>query len=115
MGHNNSGKSNLLRAIGLVLGYSDGHKMTTSDLFYETDLEKLKEHSPCIKISLVLHINMDEKLYSYKLGLVRKITLQDKGVLADDFDALLNYEFKLDKSEENNYKHAVDVGQAFYQ
>ena len=107
MGHNNSGKSNLLRAIGLVLGYSDGHKMTTSDLFYETDLEKLKEHSPCIKISLVLHINKDEKLYSHKLGLVRKITLQDKGVLADDFDALLNYEFKLDKSEENNYKHAV--------
>lgn len=24
IGHNNTGKSNLLRAIGLVLGYSDG-------------------------------------------------------------------------------------------
>ena len=27
IGHNNTGKSNLLRAIGLVLGNSDGHKL----------------------------------------------------------------------------------------
>ena len=26
IGHNNTGKSNLLRAMGLVLGYSDGHR-----------------------------------------------------------------------------------------
>ena len=42
MGHNNTGKSNLLRAIGLVLGYSDGHRLSTSDLFYETDVTMLK-------------------------------------------------------------------------
>ena len=111
MGHNNSGKSNLLRAIGLVLGYSDGHKMTTSDLFYETGLEKLKEHSPCIKISLVLHINKDEKLYDNKLSLLEQVMLLTKSkVTADfngDFTALLRYEFKLDQPEENNYINAV--------
>ncbi len=42
IGHNNTGKSNLLRAIGLVLGYSDGHRLSTSDLFYETDVTMLK-------------------------------------------------------------------------
>lgn len=33
IGHNNTGKSNLLRAIGLVLGYSDGRRLGTCDLF----------------------------------------------------------------------------------
>ena len=38
IGHNNTGKSNLLRAVWLVLGYSDGRRLGTSDLFYETDV-----------------------------------------------------------------------------
>ncbi len=38
IGHNNTSKSNLLRAVGLVLGYSDGRRLGTSDLFYETDV-----------------------------------------------------------------------------
>lgn len=33
IGHNNTGKSNLLRAMGLVLGRSDGRRLDTSDLF----------------------------------------------------------------------------------
>ena len=55
IGHNNTGKSNLLRAIGLVLGYSDGRRLSTNDLFYETDVAMLKMQSPRILINLVLH------------------------------------------------------------
>ena len=62
IGHNNTGKSNLLRAIGLVLGYSDGHRLSTSDLFYETDVTILKQQSPRILINLVLHRSEDEAL-----------------------------------------------------
>lgn len=48
LGHNNTGKSNLLRAIGLVLGFSDGHRLGTSDIFYDTNVETLKLQSPRI-------------------------------------------------------------------
>ena len=54
IGHNNTGKSNLLRAMGLVLGRSDGRRLDTSDLFYETDVATLQQQSPRIQITLVL-------------------------------------------------------------
>ena len=54
IGHNNTGKSNLLRALGLVLGYNYGHRLGVSDLFYETDLAVLQQQSPRIQITIVL-------------------------------------------------------------
>lgn len=52
VGDNNTGKSNLLRAIGLVLGYSDGHRLGTSDLFYDTDVATLQQRSSLLYSSI---------------------------------------------------------------
>lgn len=106
IGHNNTGKSNLLRAIGLVLGYSDGHRLCTSDLFYETDVATLKMQSPRIVIKLVLHRSEGEALDSTEMGLF-------SGMMTDPAlseEAELRYEFKLADSEEDNYK--ADVASA---
>ena len=106
IGHNNTGKSNLLRAIGLVLGYSDGHRLGTSDLFYETDVATLQQQSPRIKITLVLHRSEKESLESAEIGLF-------SGMMTDPTlseETELRFEFKLDDSQENNYK--TDVANA---
>lgn len=106
LGHNNTGKSNLLRAIGLVLGYNDGHRLSASDLFYETDVAILKMQSPRILISLVLHRSKDEALDSAEMALF-------SGMMTDPTlseEAELRYEYKLTDAEEDHYK--ADVANA---
>ena len=106
IGHNNTGKSNLLRAIGLVLGFSDGHRLGTSDLFYETDIAILQQQSPRIKITLIVHRSEGEDLDSVEMGLF-------SGMMTDPAlseEAELRYEFKLTDAQEENYK--ADVAEA---
>ena len=103
IGHNNTGKSNLLRAVGLVLGHSNGHRLRTSDLFYETDVAVLQQRSPRIKITLVLHRSEGEALDSAEMGLF-------SGMMTDSTlseEAELRYEFKLADEQEDNYKADV--------
>lgn len=106
IGHNNTGKSNLLRAIGLVLGYSDGRRLGTSDLFYETDVAALQQQSPRIQIILVLHRSDSEDLDSAEMGLFSDMMTD----LALSEEAELRYEFKLDDTQEENYR--TDVANA---
>ena len=106
IGHNNTGKSNLLRAMELVLGYSNGHRLGTSDLFYETDVAELQRQSPRIKITLVLRRSADENLYSADMALFANMMTDP----ALSEEAELRYEFKLDDSQEQNYK--ADVANA---
>ena len=106
IGHNNTGKSNLLRAIGLVLGYSDGRRLGTSDLFYETDVATLQQQSPRIQITLFFRRSEGEALDSAEMGVF-------SGMMTDPAlseEAQLRYEFKLDDTQENNYK--IDVAGA---
>ncbi len=100
IGHNNTGKSNLLRAMGLVLGYSDGHRLSTSDLFYETDVATLQLQSPRIQITLVFRRSDGEALDSAEMALF-------SGMMTDPTlseEAELRYEFKLTDAQEENYK-----------
>lgn len=106
IGHNNTGKSNLLRAMGLVLGYSNGHRLGTSDLFYETDVAELQRQSPRIQITLVLRRSADENLDSADMALFANMMTDP----ALSEEAELRYEFKLDDRQEQNYK--ADVANA---
>ena len=106
IGHNNTGKSNLLRAIGLVLGFSDGHRLGTSDIFYDTNVETLKLQSPRIQITLVLHRSEGEDLDSAEMGLFS--SMMTDPTLSEE--AELRYEFKLADTQEDNYK--ADVAEA---
>ena len=103
IGHNNTGKSNLLRAIGLVLGYSDGHRLGANDLFYETDVNALQQQSPRIKIALILRRSEGEDLDSAEMGLFS--SMMTDSTLSEE--AELRYEFKLADAQEDNYKADV--------
>ena len=106
IGHNNTGKSNLLRAIALVIGYNDSRSLRTNDLYYETDIDVLKQQSPRIKITLVLHRSKDEALDSDEMALFS--SLMTDPALSEE--AQLRYEFKLSEGQEDNYK--ADVAEA---
>ncbi|RRD75278.1 DUF2813 domain-containing protein [Alloprevotella sp. OH1205_COT-284] len=106
IGHNNTGKSNLLRAMGLVLGYSNGHRLGTSDLFYETNVAMLQQQSPRIQITLVLRRSEGEALDSAEMGLFS--SMMTDPALSEE--AELRYEFKLTDAQEDNYK--ADVANA---
>ena len=92
--------------MGLVLGYSNGHRLGTSDLFYETDVEELQRQSPRIQITLVLRRSADENLDSADMALFANMMTDP----ALSEEAELRYEFKLDDSQEQNYK--ADVANA---
>lgn len=104
IGHNNTGKSNLLRAMGLVLGYSPGYsRLATNDLFYETDVVVLQQQSPRIQITLVFHRSEREALDSPEMGAFA-------GMMTDpelSQEAELRYEFKLADAQEGNYRADV--------
>ena len=106
IGHNNTGKSNLLRAIGLVLGYSDGRRLGSSDLFYETDVAKLQRQSPRIQITLVFHRSKDEPLDSVEMGLFS--SMMTDSTLSEE--AELRFEYRLADAQEDSYK--ADVASA---
>mgnify|MGYP000252550019 FL=1 len=106
IGHNNTGKSNLLRAMGLVLGRSDGRRLDTSDLFYETDVATLQQQSPRIQITLVLCRSEGEALDSAEMGLFSG--MMTNPALSEE--AELRYEFKLADAQEDDYK--ADVASA---
>lgn len=106
IGHNNTGKSNLLRAMGLVLSYNYGHRLGVSDLFYETDLAVLKQQSPRIQITLVFRRSAGEALYSAEMGLFS--SLMTDPALSEE--AELRFEFKLIDVQEDYYK--ADVANA---
>lgn len=103
IGHNNTGKSNLLRAMGLVLGYSPGYRLATNDFFCETDVVTLQQQSPRIQITLVFHRSEGEALDSPAMGAFAGM-MTDPGLIEE---AELRYEFKLAEAQEENYRADV--------
>ena len=110
IGHNNTGKSNLLRAMGLVLGYSNGHRLGTSDLFYETDVEELQRQSPRIQITLVLRRSADENLDSADMALFANMMTDP----ALSEEAELRYEYKSSRSG-GNQAAGININEALGQ
>ena len=103
IGHNNTGKSNLVRALGLVLGYYGHRDVHTSDLFYETDVNILKTHSPKLAISIILHKSENESDVSEEIALFSDAMIDE--TLSNE--AKISYTYQLAANEEDNYKADV--------
>lgn len=103
IGHNNTGKSNLVRALGLVLGYYGHRDVHTSDLFYETDVNILKTHSPKFAISIILHKSENESDVSEEIALFSDAMIDE--TLSNE--AKISYTYQLAANEEDNYKADV--------
>ena len=103
IGPNNTGKSNMLRAMALALGYYNSRILKVNDLFYETDVVILKQHSPKIVITLTFTQSQGEPDNSEEVLMFSTCLLQPQTPSV----ATVNYEFSLIDTEEGNYQADV--------
>lgn len=99
IGQNNSGKSNLIRALALIFDPSSRKQLTLDDIYNNISLDKLKTHSPKVSISIQLSQSEGENLMGDELVTVSNWLIS----LTEPYKASVKYEFFLPESEESRY------------
>lgn len=99
IGHNNAGKSNLLKAISLVLDSQSSKRLGVYDFNQNTSLEKIKFEAPKVSISLYISQSEKEDLNSDDLVTVGNYLTK----LESPYEAMLTYEFFLPEKEATKY------------
>lgn len=103
IGHNNAGKSNLFRAMQLVLEpHCRSRRLQTSDFCRKVELDALKAHSPKIEISVILAKSMSDE-QNDDLPMVANWLVK----MGAGYEAQLAYIFALQESVEQEYLDAV--------
>jgi len=103
IGHNNSGKSNLLKAMELVLSVGSSKRLTVDDFNKEVKISELKETSPRVSITVTFTESTDEAEFSEDL-----VTVSDwLTELNKPYKATLTYMFYLPEKEEEDYRQAM--------
>lgn len=103
IGHNNAGKSNLLKALSLVLNTQISKRLGIHDFNKHISLDDLKKHSPKISISVTIMESKDEDSNSDDLVTISNFLTK----LESSYEALLTYEFFLPEEEEAKYENAL--------
>lgn len=97
IGHNNAGKSNLIRALGLVLNPNSKKRLSIHDFNMNVSLDDLRQHSP--EISITITISKGKTSNSDDL-----VTVSDwLTELNEHYEANLTYQFFLPERYENAY------------
>ncbi|NMO95816.1 ATP-dependent nuclease [Paenibacillus lemnae] len=103
IGHNNSGKSNLLKAMELVLSVGSSKRLTVDDFNKEVIISELKAASPRISITVTFTESADEAEFSEDLVTVSNWLTE----LNKPYKASLTYMFYLPEKEEEDYRQAM--------
>lgn len=103
IGHNNAGKSNLLKAISLAIDTHSSKRLGIYDFNKRTTIESLKDSPPTISISLTISQSKEEDPYSDDLVTIGNYLIK----LESPYEALLTYEFFLPENEKQKYKDAL--------
>jgi len=105
IGHNNAGKSNLLRALALIFNSKSKKHLSIDDFNKKIPLEELKELPPSIKITATLTQSDTEELFGDDLVTVSNWLTK----LEQPYEAKLQYEFYLPTKLHKKYKDAVNI------
>lgn len=100
IGHNNAGKTNLLKALNLVIDINHTKRLEIADFNKEISLEELKENPPKVEIQVSIK-KSENTSESYFDDLVTISSWLTK--LEDDFEAKLTYVFFLPENDLQNY------------
>lgn len=104
IGHNNAGKTNLLKALSLVIDSTGGSKRLDIDDFHkQVELSEIKQNPPVIRISLYISESVNESIHSDDLVTVSNWIIR----LDKPYEARLTYEFFLPETEKLNYVKSV--------
>jgi putative ATP-dependent endonuclease of OLD family len=99
IGHNNAGKSNLIKALSIIFNPTTKKQLEIDDFNKYIPLEKLKAEPPKITIAVTITQSKDEDLMSDDLVTVSNWLLK----LEEPYEAQLTYEFFLPIKEHSNY------------
>ncbi|MCY0977283.1 AAA family ATPase [Chryseobacterium wangxinyae] len=104
IGHNNSGKTSLIKAISLVINGESSRRLELDDFSKNTSLENLKRLPPSITISLTFTKSNDEPANSEDLVTVSNwLTILDV-----DYEARLTYKFFLPIDKHEQYLSSLE-------
>lgn len=99
IGHNNSGKTTIIKALQILFDTSYSKKLGINDFNRQLTIEELKSNPPSITISSILKESKDENEYSEDIVLVS--TLLTK--IERPYEAKITYEFFLPEKEVADY------------
>lgn len=103
IGHNNAGKSNVLKAISLVIDTQSSKRLDIYDFNQNTTIEDLKANPPKVAINLFVTQSENEDTNSDDLVTVGNYLIR----LEAPYEALITYEFFLPESEKQKYIDAL--------
>lgn len=101
IGPNNAGKSNLLRALDLVLNTETTKKLTLFDFCRDSNLNELKVAAP--KVRIEVFFRESEGSNSEDLVMVAPCLIK----LEHPYEAQVTFDYFLPKEDEDEYKNAV--------
>lgn len=102
IGHNNAGKSNLIRALGLVLNPNSKKRLSIHDFNMNASIDELRQHSP--KVSITVTISKGNTSNNDDLVTVSEWLTS----LTEDYEAKLTYEFFLPERYEEKYSEEIE-------
>lgn len=105
IGHNNSGKSNILKALNLVLNYGGRKKLEVDDFNKNTTVHELIETPPKVQISVTFTESENEDEFSDDLVTASTWLTQ----LESPYSAQLTYIFYLPQREHEDYKKEMSL------
>ena len=113
IGHNNAGKTSLLKAIGILINTEISKRLELDDFCKTTTLAELQSHPPSVTITLTISQSKDEDLNSDDLVTVSNWLTK----LEEPYEAVLTYKFYLPAEKLGEYQsslaHATDKDQAW--
>lgn len=101
IGHNNAGKTNLIKALSLVIDCQTSKHLDIDDFNKNTTIAELKANPPKISIAVTIQKGKNEE----PDDLVTIATWLTK--LDSNYEALLTYEFFLPEKELTKYKKSI--------
>lgn len=105
IGHNNAGKSNLLRAMALIFSPSVKKNLAINDFNKQLTLDELKKQPPRIKVTITLSQEKEESLMGDDLVVVSQWLTK----LEVPYEAKLHYEFCLPLKHQDEYERKLST------
>lgn len=103
IGHNNSGKTSIIKALQILFDTSYSKRLTINDFNRQISIDELKANPPHITISSVLKESIDENEYSEDMVLISTMLTK----IERPYEAKITYEFFLPEKEFEDYKSTM--------
>lgn len=103
IGHNNAGKSNLLRAMALIFNPSFKKNLSIDDFNKQSTLDELKRQPPSINVSITLSQEKEENLMGDDLVVVSQWLTK----LEEPYEAKIHYEYCLPLKHQEEYEQKL--------